>query len=504
LFQDFQRDGEQIPIVDNEDSVKCSMIRSAWAQASWSAIMANVIIACAIITVVVVQIIQGVSALQHPSTGTSFQKFSRVFPGMLICPLIAPHNRWLRNSTVLLSSFIDPTTIPPNSSGPIFESMVVVNTNADLSRSKCSNAVTGCSQYMGSPQQFEKCNGLKETYGVPRPGWLFGISGKQVSIQNEAFQCSQSEACDSVYPPQVGCIAYDHTMFPSSFPNLVDSSDYAYGVLYMKNIVPTEQHCNPMLEGNISSSDSSVLVYFRPETVKLTYSGLYTRTYKQYEKKQDFNDMFLKLDLTQQQTFPGLVALFYNPSQGIPKSLKFDENLYYSQNPVVSGFPSAILTSWLEEKEQASNTGRDPNTGTPKYNFTKSAPITAIVECSVSKVFASIKEKISGSEPSDLKANYSVTIAATPVPANKPLHIVKPVCGCPDGQLLPQITIKFLRSETLFLSEFITTSLLTTLSLVVSTSATIFAGRNVLQNGIEWISLKIKKETNRFPANPMK
>ncbi len=469
--------------------------------------MANVIIACAITTVVVVQMIQGVSALQHPSTGTSFQMFSRVFPGILICPLIAPHNRWLRNSTVLLSTFIDPKTVGQNASGPYLQSFVVVNTNADLSRSKCSNAVTDCSQYIGRPE-FEECNIRKELYGVPRPGWLFGISGKQVSIKNEAFQCSQSEVCDSVYPPQVGCFAYDHTMFPSSFPNLVDSSDYAYGAYHMKNIVATEQHCNPMLEGNTSSSDSSVLAFFEPQTVKLSYSGLYTRNFYSYsegfQKKQDFNDMFLKLDLTQQQTFPGLVALFYNPSQGIPKSLKFDENLYYSQNPVISGFPSAILTSWLEEKEQASNTGRKPNTGSPIYNFTKSAPVTAIVECSVSKVFASIKEKISGSEPSDLKANYSVTIAATPVPANKPLHVLKPMCGCQDGRFRPQITIKFLRSETLFLSEFITTSLLTTLSLVVSTSATIFAGRNALQNGIEWISLKIKKETNRFPANPMK
>jgi hypothetical protein len=494
LSQDFQRDGEQIPIVglaDEKDAVKCSRIRSALAQASCSAIMTYLIITCSIITVAVVQMMQGVSALQYPSTSTSFQKFPRVFPGLLICPLVAPYNEWSRDSSVSLSSdlFSDDIGVT-DARSPYQQSIVVVNTNADSSRSKCSNAVTDCRQYLDSPERFQACNKIKETFGVPRPGWLFGILGKEVYIQNDAYQCRDSGPCRSVYPQQVGCIAFDHTMFPSSFPNLISSAGYGNGATYWKDIVPTNEDCNPMLEGNTSSSDSSVLVFLQPRFIVLSHSGL------KDEKK--FKDFFRKLDLTQQKTFPGLAALFYNPSEGVPKSLTFDENLFYSQNPVISGFPSAILTSWREKNEQASNPPyfRDPETGNFIYNFISSAPVTASVECSVSKVFASTHEKIfSGNHPSDLKANYSLSIATTPRPAVKPFHVLKGQCGCRDNWF-PQMIIKFVRSETLFLSEVISTSLLTTLSLVASTSATIFAGRNFLQDCIELIYLKFKEFRN--------
>jgi hypothetical protein len=495
--QEIQGDAEQKPILANYDSVKCGMIRSVWSQSSWSAIVSYVIIACSIIAVATIQILQGVNALQNPTTSTSFQGIPRVFPGMLICPLVSAADTWSRNAYVSLSSnnsFTKETYGDGDKldlKAPVLQSSYVLNTNADKTRSDCSNSVTDCRQYEGkNDPRFIDCMRQKSTLGVPSYGWLLGISGKDVLVRNSAFEntCSGIGPCSSVYPPQVGCLAMDHTMFPALFPNLATSDEYAYAAQSFKDLRQTESRCNPMLEGSSSDSDSSLSLILNFRILR----------FSSFNKDQfEFNGIFESLNVPLQYKFPGLVALFYNPSEGIPKSLKFDEILFFGQNPVVNGFPSAKLSSWREAEDQP------PICPKSRYitentlrcrNITLADPLTSIVDCSVSNKFATLHEKIfSGNKPSVASFNYTMSVVGIPKSPTKPVHVLVPLCGCADDPYVFPISMKFSRSSTLVLSETISTSLLTTLSLVVSTAATIFACRGFLETAINAVNSKFKK-----------
>ena len=212
--------------------------------------------------------------------------------------------------------------------------------------------------------------------------------------------------------------------------------------------------------------------------------------------KFEFNGIFESLNVPLQYRFPGLVALFYNPSEGIPKSLKFDETLFYGQNPVVNGFPSAKLSSWREAADQPPTCRAEFWTSSCR-NFTLADPLTSIVDCSVSNVFATLYEKIfSDNKPSVVSLNYTMSVVGIPKAPSKPVHVLKPLCGCEDEPYvfpIDTIAMKFSRSSTLVLSETISTSLLTTLSLVVSTAATILACRGFLETTINAVYSKFEK-----------
>jgi hypothetical protein len=497
--QEIQGDAEQKPILANYDSVKCGMIRSVWSQSSWSAIVSYVIITCSIVAVATIQILQGVNALQNPTTTTSFQGIPRVFPGILICPLVSADlsiesgDTWSRNAYVSLSSnnsFIIEAYKDGDKSdlkAPVKQSAYVLNTNADKTRSDCSNSVTDCRQYEGkNVSRFIECMRRKSTLGAPSYGWLFGISSKDVLVRNSAFEntCSGIGPCGSVYPPQVGCLAMDHTMFPALFPNLATSDEYSAAAMYFKDLRQTESRCNPMLEGSSSDSGSSL-------SLNLNFRILRFSSFN--KDKFEFNGIFESLNVPLQYRFPGLVALFYNPSEGIPKSLKFDETLFYGQNPVVNGFPSAKLSSWREAADQPP-TCRAKSWTSSCRNFTLADPLTSIVDCSVSNVFATLYEKIfSDNKPSVVSLNYTMSVVGIPKAPSKPVHVLKPLCGCDDEPYVFPIAMKFSRSSTLVLSETISTSLLTTLSLVVSTAATILACRGFLETTINAVYSKFEK-----------
>ena len=478
-------------------------------QASWPTIVSRVIIACSILTVATYQIIQGVDAIRNVSFSSSFSSVSRSFPGVLICPMMInlwpgsqrqAYPTWSSQGYVSLSTRNDPafsSAFPKwqNQQAMANQPAYVVNTDADFSRARCANAITDCSQLSGAEKS--QCQVTSSTYGLIRPGALFGITAKPVFISNSASACI-GQSCLSLFPPRVGCLALDHTMFPASVPNYVNyTSAYAPQVL-STNLVPAVSSCNPMLEGDKPNSASALKVLMNFWAMRFSYSGLQQVPLSQpcspSVTSNCFNSSYdgpwggLPLDL--QPTFPGLTALFYNPVDGVPSSLKFDLDLAYA-NSFVNGLPSVPISTWQAPPNQ-SYSPTSMNDSPTSSAMQLQAPVTADVDFTMSRKFASTSEKIfNGNNPSIIESNYSISVAPTPL-LQFPSQVLNPLCGC-SGISESQMTLRFAASSTLIVSQTISTTLLTTLSLLISTAATLYSGTGSLAALIDSAYLRIKK-----------
>jgi hypothetical protein len=307
-------------------------------------------------------------------------------------------------------------------------------------------------------------------------------SGSTSSTCNGGTECKE---CLTWTPPNVKCLVFD----PFEF----DKMALKYGM---------DPKCNPMNETVSSSFDSFRVVAHLPDLASapppgfpvipgqgFQYKGLIpqSNTGSSSGNWQDQDpSRFISLHQMQVQLksqsftkyvsstlFGGLMIVLYNPLEGIPQ--KFDFN---AAPRIMSNQEGLFATSNILLSQK---TVQDPTKSNPpvfEYKFTKPTGATVIsVVTSIQKTFTNaVLNKMRET------VKYMLTSSSSVYQMNEARKA--------DDDY--DFSLQFPSSTSLLTEQFVKISILTTISIILSTTATLWGAREKLAEGILLVSSKAR------------
>jgi hypothetical protein len=437
------------------------------------------------------QIIESVAAHENPATKSTVEVVPRKYPGLMICPF----SRDVGGSIGVCPKW-SPDALLQYELGD--NGMGVLNSNlhsaSQRTRTRCpGNHMTTLAPDKGnalifgnfvfgsiskqiesirtSAQKVTVKNSAKPTLKCDKPR-----GGDGIGCTNPQHAVTFPYLCPSFTPPNVQCTVYD--------PNYFDTQAKVYGM---------DPICNPMKEvvGNTLDYLSLSLQFdLDPRDAArqdppsgYKYSGLipqpsvpeFDRTlFKSLPTQLFANPSELNIQKGRSNNanfslFAGVVALLYDPSMGVPTTLNFDS--------VQEGSVSEdILSSFVLLNTDC---GYYPDVPNPDYKCpqVKFPPIDTLLTNQVDWTFSN---KIS--QRMENKTIYSTTTQ----PSTKKSYCQPwsgPACN-------PDVRIAFTSSSTVITTQIISLSILTTISIILSTAATLWGSQKQIKAGIALVKEK--------------
>jgi len=445
-----------------------------------------VIVVVGIIVFAAFQISQCVAAYANPSTKSEFVNVSRAFPGIMLCPFsvaqsLTPGFCPLWSPEAVLSFDFDFTARPGCILSPL--STMFFNTNVD-DASRFLRSGANCAIDPATNRVFFLARSTDNGCG-------FIDFSQKVVVKNSAkpftTKCTDAGClyCNSFTPPNVKCIAFD----PSSF-EMASSTNPALNPI-----------CNPMKEVRANSRDSLNMDFahfgiFSPAAFgAYSYSGLIpqplappvgglpnpfitapsslsiftsqlqaqgmnpnpgsTSAAQIFESSKVFN--------LNNSIFGGMVAVFYDASKGIPKELDFSGALVNTMSNTVLG--SAVLLS----------TDCYGDSGCKQV---ERAPISGTITSQVDISFAN-----AALQQTTNSTSQSMSIQVSP--------IVQTGFGPASSKFV--LSLSFSSSLSVVTTPVVGLTILTTISIIVSTAATLWGSQEKIKQGVIKVTAKVKE-----------
>jgi hypothetical protein len=474
---------ELSPVVDEKIvSDERSMPESVDAPKSTLDKIVLAIVAVGIIVFASFQISECVRAHEKPSSQTRVDNVARTFPGILICPFgngpfqsICPN--WSPDAAL---SF--------DFSGPGGRSPInLVNTNFDSNSQKVRSNSCTSNQFTDSGRMQSNWIWFATSGNSGRSA--IGNNNRQVTVKNSARPLVTTDprdgvttSCNSWTPPNVRCSVFDPSFFDEA----------------TKTIPGLRTTCNPMREVIANSVDSMLLESrfdVDPRDTNemyggYTYSGLIRQTttppghpgpnpfatapsrvsvFTRELAQQGFGDSRRTCSSNVNMSiFGGVVAVLYDASKGIPKELDFDGARINSMSSDVLGSTVLLSTNVI-----------DSSLGGPNFcSQLKFPPLSCTVTEQQEVVFT------------------NAVAAATQTVKRQIAEFKTPVIPTDTGERrspLPALSISFSSSLTVISTQFINLSILTTISIILSTAASLWGAQQKIKDGIILVIDKVKE-----------
>jgi hypothetical protein len=431
-------------------------------------ILDKLIVAVVVIGIIVFaafQISESVTAHENPATKSTVEVVPRTYPGLMICPYSQNHG---------LPVFGQPPACPKWSPDAILQYISpniqfdFVNSNlhtaSQRTRTRCplnhvaAVRVSGGDDLLfghfpsrlvrGSETLFNQKVIVKNS---AKPKLTCEQNSELTGCQNPQDAVTFPYLCPSFTPPNVQCIVFD--------PNYFDTQAKIYGM---------DPICNPMKEVVANTADSvtlSLKSFFSldfpgPEGYK--YSGLLpqpnlpdSNMFKGLPTENFLNP--LSLDKLKDEggfnpyasLFAGVVAVFYDPAKGIPTTLDFD-------NAQDSSMSEEILSSSVLFR-----------TNCDYFNQRKPCP---------QKLFSPLRVSIANEIERTLPNKMSSRLI------NRTFYSSN-IQPATDEQKA-DLRMVFTSSSTVVNTQIISLSILTTVSIILSTAATLWGSQDKIKAGI--------------------
>jgi hypothetical protein len=289
--------------------------------------------------------------------------------------------------------------------------------------------------------------------------------------------------CKSWTPPNVRCVYFDQKDFVE--------------VSQLMNLQPI---CNPMVESKANTLDSLRLTLQRDQTdasyraVRYTYQGLIPQpsASKFLPVPNDYlfktapstlsvssaelgaqgaaakGSPYFRIHLNM-SLFSGVVAVFYDPEKGAPTELDFDGVRMNKMSDSILGSTVLLETNCYSTPSTCSQTMRDPQDAFVTARRTQNY-VNAIRE--ERKNATSLKMNI---QPSTLNQKSLDTFAQFATLGST-----------------YDLSISFSSTESIVEKQFVSLTILTTVSIVLSTAASLWGARAKIKDGINMVTSKIK------------
>ena len=463
-----------------------------------------VVVVVAIIVFASFQINQCVNAYANPATQTSVKNVTRTFPGLMICPFsygqpaefieLAP--KWSPEA-FLAFDFTYTQRVEPQSRSkcPTRSLLKLTNTNVDpvsqsqRSRSTClpnSDSETSTPELLFGVSEFQV------------PGTDCGISfEKQVTVKNSAkpqTECKKSRCITgaSWTPPNVRCTVLDAPTFDEATKSMFPA---------LKPI------CNPMREVSPNSVDALYLSFTNfgigkahrdlPAPGIYSYSGLIpappNTTYGQNQKLSPFINFPSSLSIStsdlnspgqseisnmNMSLFGGIVVVLYDSSKGIPKALDFDGARFNTMSNSILGSTVVLSTNC-----KGSGVPIGPQQPCTQYpddeKKPKPAPIACVVTSQVDTTFSNVPF------PETQNTSFQTVAFQPSLIDQSSLRSV--------NSLRFDVLIYFSSSQSLVTSPIISLTILTTISIIVSTAATLWGSQQTIRDYVILVIARAKE-----------
>ena len=419
------------------------------------------------------QISECANAHSKPGTVTASLERARVFPGLLICPYATPETfqgpndycpKWEKDASLSFKYGANPprafnTNVNFRETG---KSISVCSMNVKKSLPSITSTGTSFPLLFGKigPQSYD-------------PDVLFT---QEAIIKNSPDGDNSKATCLTWTPPNVKCLVYD----PFEFDKLA----VKHGL---------DPKCNPMKETVPNSFDSFQLAMnlvdadgglydARDMNQGFQYEGLipqqkYTIADRVDEAPSRFisffdmqnrfrsggNEGFFSMNST---FFGGLMVVLYDPSEGIPQNMDFNSAPLIVDNNEGSFKLSQLLISknFIIDK------------GTFEYKFSKTVgPMIIAVDSAISKTFTNaVLQRLRETMKYFLSFSFSIDKK-----------------GDFDSRRF-DISLQFVSSRSPLTEEVVKISILTTLSIILSTTATLWGARENIAEGLLLIAAKAR------------
>jgi hypothetical protein len=448
-------------------------------------VMATVVVG--IIVFASFQIQQCVVAYEKPASKSGIGNVSRTFPGVMFCPFsqgfdktfgVCP--RWAADASLAF----DFNAIGPG--GQSYTTVSFFNTNRDSASQ--NERSTRCNSFN------QGLDGLSRLYFGPSDQKTSYV--KQISVRNSARPEIRPDGpsrrsfftCNSWTPPKVQCLVFD----PSSFDEATKAD-------------PALKVCNPMREVKANTVDSvDIQTASVSQFGNYEYRGLIPQTQPLPDgspnpfasapsqlrmstadlELQNCIDPRTKIAGANASIFGGVVAVLYDASKGIPTELDFDGALGNSMSSSVLGSTVLISTN-----EIVVPSGDNPFRTCVQY---KPDPVSCSVTSQQDEIFTNA---LTNQKTIVTRQVVTFTTMTPNTPAN-----------APSRSAVPSLSISFSSSMSVITTEIISLSILTTISIIASTAATLWGSQQKLKEGIVLVTDKVKEflEKRRTAANPLK
>jgi hypothetical protein len=447
----------------------------------------------AAIVFAVFQISECVDAHQSPSSLSRTLERARLFPGLMICPFTTPEMflgpydycpTW--EDDALLSFNYDGrfprafnTNVNYRETGRL-QSLCPKN----IKKSQRSITATGVSFSL----EFGVFLNTATSAAPPMNNYLsFAREVIVKNLQNDQHSDSEWDSnlgrpsCLRWTPPNVKCLVYD----PLEFDN-------------MAKVHGLDAKCNPMKETAPNSLDSFQVAFNIPDLDStfssqakapgqgFEYRGLIPPTSYGENGAQIFDappSQFASFDDLQKSTawfgwnstfFGGLMTVMYDPTEGIPTKLDFYTAPFIVNNQEGSFVTSQIFTSKTIVESQPASANAMP---TYEFKFTKpTGPIVVAVDSAIQKTFTNaVLNQMKETVKYFLSFSFSVDKKKTY-----------------DDKYF-DFSMQFVSSQSTLTEEVVKISILTTISIILSTTATLWGSRENVKEGLLLIRAKTSK-----------
>jgi hypothetical protein len=476
------------------------------------------IVIAGIVTFAAFQISESVRAHQNPSSTSSVRNVSRLFPGLMICPFSYDNIRqypvnacpkWSPQATLSFENSND-------------EPYRFTNTNLDpeSKRSECPNLLQNLnprSSYSGLWLQTNNVQPLFQATVKNRGVRKLPICKDPDGMKNQILTtfCRQNgipDTCDGWTPPNVKCVVMDPVLIDAEISKQANPNPY----------FPKKTECNPMKETKANTLDSLRIdnannfatqndgtggraasffsykglekFWFVPESFVCKdsdYPGYSPCPIKRpnidnvpSEGKMSTYDL---LQLVKSSTslnpprnsaydpifslYGGLVAVFYDASKGIPEELDFER----AQDNAMSGniLGSTVLLS----------TDCGDNNAFPDLcqTLTIRQPQTVTVTTHVDELLINAFRN-----QTRIATNMAISIE------NSVIRNPAPKVQTGTSQTF-QLEMRFSSSMSTVTTQYVSLSVLTTISIILSTAATLWGSQEKIRDGIVLVKTKVEE-----------
>jgi hypothetical protein len=480
-----------------------------------------VIVIAGIVTFAAFQISESVRAHEKPSSTSSVRNVSRLFPGLMICPFSYDNIRqypvnacpkWSPQATLSFETSDDPFSLK--------------NTNLDPE----SNRQSGCENSIQSYDQKSLDSGLFLMGNNVQPLFQATVKNRGVrklpicrnptkggggDINNILTTvCRQNgipDTCDGWTPPNVKCVVFDPLRVDAEISKQAPGPTMTY--------FPKKTECNPMKEIHANTLDSLTInngdsfgtyadgtrgrqpsffsysglekFWFLPESFVCKDSDFpgvgvcpITRPNIDNVPSEGKMSTYDLLQLVNSNTslrpprnsaynpifslYGGLVAVFYDASKGIPEELDFERAQDGAMSNKILG--STVLLS--------TDCGKF---GGFCQKLTIRQPQTVTVTTHVDELLTNALSR-------ELKNSTKMAISIENSVIRNPVPKVE--AGQSDAF---QLQIRFSSSLSTVTTQYVSLSVLTTISIILSTAATLWGSQEKIKDGIVLVKTKVEE-----------
>jgi len=437
-----------------------------------------VIVVSGIIAFAWFQTTQCVAAYANPSTQTNVLNVTRTFPGIMLCPFSYQQipsftefcPKWSPQASLAFDFSIANAT-----NGCSYSALSLLNTNVDPA-SQSQRSPSKCS--LNSPP-IDRPDLEFRAY-VPPCTISFEKQvtvknfAKPVSFCNPAGKCS---SCNSWTPPNVQCTVFD----PSSF-------DQAIRIIPSLNPI-----CNPMKEVYANSVDALYVIFdqfgsknvfsysglipqpsappspvypFMPNPFVRAPSSLSISPYDLQTQGSVIGSQYYNVNMS---LFGGVVAVLYDASKGIPTALDFDGARFKTMS-------SSILGSTVGLSTNCRGTGVITEFTCVQYK----APATSCV------VTSQVDESFTNAILQQKTNSTLQTVSCQPSQVDQSSQAGN------YNDVRFGLSVSFSSSVSAITSPTISLTILTTVSIIVSTAATLWGSQQFIKEGILLVIAKVR------------